>query len=139
MRGGIVMRPKDMKREHARRRSASLRRRVFLYGGGATVIGVLAAWQLWPTGRQPAAPESPVTTDAIGDEVQTLPRDHLPVFAGRGEIAGLYRYAVEHGDELQYIPCFCGCGRLGHKSNRDCYIKSFNPEATLTFTSHAAT
>ena len=51
------MRPKDMKREHARRRSAYLRRRAFLYGGGATVIGALAAWQLWPTGRQPVAPE----------------------------------------------------------------------------------
>lgn len=132
------MRPKDMKRDDAMRRSASLRRRAFLYGGGATVIGALAAWQLWPAGRQPVAPESPVTTDAIG-EVQTLPRDQLPVFAGRGEIEGLYRYAVEHGDELQYIPCFCGGGRFGHRSNRDCYIKSFNPEGTLTFTSRAAT
>jgi hypothetical protein len=133
------MKPKDMKREHIRRRSAFLRRRAFLYGGGATVIGALAAWQLWPQGRPPVAPDAPVTTDAIGDQVQTLPRDQLPVFAGRGEIAGLYRYAVEHGDALQYIPCFCGCGRFGHKSNRDCYIKSFNPEGTLTFTSHAAT
>jgi hypothetical protein len=124
------MKPKDMKREHIRRRSAFLRRRAFLYGGGATVIGALAAWQLWPQGRPPVAPDA---------QVQTLPRDQLPVFAGRGEIAGLYRYAVEHGDALQYIPCFCGCGRFGHKSNRDCYIKSFNPEGTLTFTSHAAT
>lgn len=133
------MKPKDMKRGYIRRRSASLRRRAFLYGGGATVIGALAAWQLWPRGRRPVAPDALVTTDAIGDQVQTLPRDQLPIFAGRGEIAGLYRYAVEHGDELQYIPCFCGCGRFGHKSNRDCYIKSFDPEGTLTFTSHAAT
>ena len=80
-----------------------------------------------------------MTTDAIGDEVQTLPRDQVPVFAGRGEIASLYRYAAEHGDELQYIPCFCGCGRFGHRSNRDCYIKSVNADGTLTFTSHAAT
>ena len=83
----------------------------------------------------------PVTTDAIGDQVQTLPKGQLPEFAGPGtpDIRRLYQYAVEHGDELQYIPCFCGCYRFGHKSNRDCYIKAGHPDGTLTFTSHAAT
>ncbi|HET9492101.1 MAG TPA: PCYCGC motif-containing (lipo)protein [Methylomirabilota bacterium] len=82
---------------------------------------------------------APVTTDAIGDQVQRLPRGQLPVFAKSGEIRDLYRYAVEHGDELQYVPCFCGCYRFGHQSNRDCYIKAFNTDGTLSFTSHAAT
>lgn len=83
----------------------------------------------------------PVTTDDIGDQVQTLPKGQLPDFAGPGtpDIRRLYQYAVEHGNELQYIPCFCGCYRFGHKSNRDCYIKAFNRDGTLTFTSHAAT
>ena len=80
-----------------------------------------------------------MTTDAIGDQVQTLPEGQFPEFAGTGEIQRLYRYAVEHGDELQYIPCFCGCYRFSHKSNRDCYIKALNADGTLTFTSHAAT
>lgn len=114
-----------------------MKRRAFLYGAGATAGVALAAWQLWPTRSQTAA--APVTTDAIGDQVQTLPRGQVPAFAGRGEIASLYRYTAEHDDELQYIPCFCGCGRFGHQSNRDCYIKSFNVDGTLTFTSHAAT
>lgn len=83
----------------------------------------------------------PVSRDAIGDKVQTLPKGELPQFAGpeTPDTRRLYQYAVEHGDELQYIPCTCGCARLGHKSNRDCYIKSFNKDGTLTFTSHAAT
>ena len=87
------------------------------------------------------SPGGPVTTDAIGDQVQTLPKGQLPDFAGpsRPLIHQRYAYAVEHGDELQYIPCFCGCARFGHSSNRDCYIKSFNEDGTLTFTSHAAT
>ena len=82
-----------------------------------------------------------VTTDAIGDMVQTLPKGELPQFAGPGtpDIRRLYQYAVDHGDDLQYIPCTCGCARFGHKSNRDCYVKSFNKDGTLTFTSHAAT
>ena len=112
-----------------------MNRRTFLYAaGGATAAGI-AVWQLWPA----SGSVGPVTTDAIGDQVQTLPRGQWPEFAGTGEIQSLYRYALEHGDELQYIPCFCGCYRFGHTSNRDCYIKAFNPDRTLTFTSHAAT
>jgi hypothetical protein len=82
---------------------------------------------------------SPVITDAIGDQVQTLPRGQLPLFAKTTETQRLYRYAVEHGDELQYFPCFCGCYQFGHVSNRDCYVKAVNRDGTLTFTSHAAT
>ncbi len=125
-----------MKRKDTRRRAPAITRRRLLYGAGATAVVAVAAWQMWPAASGTAAP---VTTDAIGDQVQTLPKGQLPVFAGTGKIQGLYRYAVEHGDELQYIPCFCGCYRFGHKSNRDCYIKAFNREGTLTFTSHGAT
>jgi hypothetical protein len=83
----------------------------------------------------------PVTIDKIGDQVQTLPHGRLPDFAGPGTpgIRALYQYAVERGDELQYIPCFCGCGRFGHRSNRDCYVKVFNRDGSVTYTSHAAT
>lgn len=119
------------------RRGPRITRRTILYGAGATVVAVGAAWQMWPSGA--GGSTASVTKDAIGDQVQTLPKGRLPVFAGTGEIRDLYRYAVDHGDELQYIPCFCGCGRFGHQSNRECYIKAVHPGGTLTFTSHAAT
>jgi len=120
----------------SRQHTTRLGRRALLYGARATAVTAFAAWQRWPAPSRGAAP---VSTDAIGDQVQTLPRGRYPVFAGTGEIRELYRYAVEHGDELQYIPCFCGCGRFGHTSNGDCYVKAFNADGTLTFTSHAAT
>lgn len=96
----------------------------------------IEAGEIWPARSGTAAP---VTTDEIGDQVQTLPKGQLPAFADTGDIQRLYRYAAEHGDDLQYIPCFGGCYRFGHKSNRDCYIKSFNSDGLVTFTSHAAT
>lgn len=35
-----------------------------------------------------------------------------------------YDYAVQHSDDLQYIPCFCGCGQhSGHMSVHDCFVK----------------
>jgi hypothetical protein len=113
-----------------------MNRRAFLYTGAAAAAAGFVTWQVWPGDAGTAAP---VTTDEIGDKVQTLPKGQLPEFATDADVQRLYRYAVEHGDELQYIPCFCGCYRFGHKSNRDCYIKASNGNGTLTFTRHAAT
>ncbi len=109
-----------------------MHRRTFLYGAGAVLAAVAEP-------RPSLA--GPVTRDAIGDQVQRVPKGQLPDFAGPNlpDVHTLYAYAVEHGDELEYIPCTCGCARFGHKSNRDCYVKSFNSDGTLTFTSHAAT
>jgi hypothetical protein len=117
-------------------RTGTKGRRAFLYGAGAAALAGFAGWQFWPGGYGSAGS---VTTDAIGDQIQRLPKSELPEFARTGDAARLYRYAVEHGDDLQYMPCFCGCFRFGHKSNRDCYIKESHQDGTLTFTSHAAT
>ena len=100
-------------------------------------LGVLAG------GATPsrASAAGPVTTDQYGDKNQTLSRGDLPVFATSGgpDVAGLYRFAVEQGKDLEHIPCYCGCGNIGHRSNRQCYIKSENTNGTITYTSHAAT
>src|SRR5437016_12200764 len=103
-----------------------MKRRAFLYGAGAATV---AAWLTWPTRSGTAAP---VTTDEVGDQVQTLPRGQLPEFARTGEIQRLYRYGVEHGAELQYIPCFCGCYRFGQDSNRDVQVDGPNAGGRLT-------
>ena len=110
-------------------------RRTFVLEG-TVVLGACALG--WRGGRG-TAEAGAVTTDAVGDQVQTLPAGQLPEFAKTADVERLYRYAVEHGDELQYMPCFCGCFRFGHKSNRDCYIKASKDDGTLTFTSHAVT
>jgi hypothetical protein len=91
-------------------------------------------------GRSPVTPagRSPVTKDAIGDEIQTVPRGELPVFAGEGDTGALYRFATTRGDVLRYMPCTCGCAEVGHTSNRSCYVKA-ESDASVTYTSHAAT
>ena len=97
----------------------------------ALVVGGAAAWWI-------AAANDPVTKDAIGDSVQTRTRGQLPAFADRGDTPALYRFAVEHPEVLTFMPCTCGCGGLGHGSNRACYVKAETAER-VTFTSHAAT
>ena len=39
-------------------------------------------------------------------------------------VRAAYAYAARRGDVLQYMPCYCGCERQGHRSNRDCFVKS---------------
>jgi hypothetical protein len=95
------------------------------------VAGGGAAWWL-------ASANDPVTTDQIGDSVQTRARGQLPVFADRADMPDLYRFAVEHPEVLAFMPCTCGCGGLGHVATRSCYVKGETPDR-VTFTSHAAT
>src|SRR5438067_10459511 len=82
----------------ATEQGGDMNRRTFVYAGGMTAAAGLAAWEPWPT-----ATAGSVTTDSIGDQVQTLPKGQLPDFSRTGEIQRLYRYAVEHGGDLQYI------------------------------------
>jgi hypothetical protein len=47
-----------------------------------------------------------------------------------------YAYAVANPHELEKYPCYCGCGKMGHTSNRSCYIKEIS-ESNVTFDDHA--
>jgi hypothetical protein len=48
-----------------------------------------------------------------------------------------YRYAAANSDILTHIPCYCGCGDMGHASNYACYISGTQPDGALIFDSHA--
>jgi membrane protease subunit (stomatin/prohibitin family) len=48
-----------------------------------------------------------------------------------------YRYAMEHPLVLQWIPCYCGCGAMGHGSNLDCYFEP-QGDGPLVFEEHAS-
>jgi uncharacterized protein with PCYCGC motif len=102
----------------------------------AIVAGALVAagGAVWMKTRASAGG---VTVDEIGDQVQTVARGSLPVFA-KGSTGTLYAFAAGGDDVLQWMPCTCGCADLGHGSNRACYIKA-ETEAQVTYTSHAAT
>lgn len=104
-------------------------RRAILAVGVVLVLGA-AAWL--------AATAQEVTLDSIGDRVQTLARGRLPVFAEQGDLGRLYAFAAQNADTLAWIPCTCGCGDLGHASNRACYVKA-ETASRVTYTSHAAT
>jgi hypothetical protein len=48
-----------------------------------------------------------------------------------------YEFAAANAEILQQIPCYCGCGAMGHTSNYACYISGQNPDGSLVFDAHA--
>jgi len=48
-----------------------------------------------------------------------------------------YAFAHDHTDLLREIPCYCGCGAIGHTSNYDCYIADEAADGTITYDPHA--
>jgi hypothetical protein len=48
-----------------------------------------------------------------------------------------YQFALANPELLKRIPCYCGCGSMGHKSNLDCYVKEVKPDGKAVFEDHA--
>ena len=48
-----------------------------------------------------------------------------------------YQFAAANSDLMKQIPCYCGCGSMGHTSNYSCYVASVDDKGTLTFDNHA--
>lgn len=49
-----------------------------------------------------------------------------------------YQFAMANQHDLETVPCYCGCGRMGHKSNWNCYIKAVDAAGKFTFDDHAS-
>jgi hypothetical protein len=48
-----------------------------------------------------------------------------------------YDFAVTHPEVLTQVPCYCGCGAVGHTSNYACYVSGVNENGSLTYDPHA--
>ena len=52
-------------------------------------------------------------------------------------VSEAYRFAVANPDALKNVPCYCGCGAVGHTSNYSCYVKEVKPSGEVVFDQHA--
>jgi hypothetical protein len=48
-----------------------------------------------------------------------------------------YQFAVANPDVTNHIPCYCGCGAMGHSSNYSCYVESVDAAGKVKFDGHA--
>lgn len=48
-----------------------------------------------------------------------------------------YQFAVANPEVMKQIPCYCGCGNIGHTSNYSCYVSGVDDKGAITYDNHA--
>ena len=68
-----------------------------------------------------------------------MPMDQMPAEVQSAPVAvqEAYQFASINPDIMKDIPCYCGCGDIGHKSNYDCYISDVDANGKVAFDNHA--
>jgi hypothetical protein len=68
-----------------------------------------------------------------------LPLGQMPneVQSAPVSVQQAYQFAAANPDIMTKIPCYCGCGAMGHTSNYSCYIQSVDASGKITFDHHA--
>ena len=74
-----------------------------------------------------------------GTDVDMMPMDHMPadVQSAPVTVQQAYQFAAANPDVMKDIPCYCGCGDIGHTSNYACYVSHDDGAGNITFDNHA--
>ena len=94
------------------------------------MIGLIALTALPACSTQSSADESHLnmaSMDLMPAEVQSAPVT----------VQEAYQFNVANPDVMKNMPCYCGCGNIGHTSNYDCYVSEIDSAGNITFDNHA--
>lgn len=71
--------------------------------------------------------------------VQLAPLDQLSTAIQQASVVvrDAYRFALANPSLLGEIPCYCGCGAMGHTSNAACYLTPDSRDGAPLFDEHA--
>jgi len=67
------------------------------------------------------------------------PLDQMPahVQAAPVSVREAYQFTSVTPEIMQDIPCYCGCGNIGHTSNYSCYVTGVDEGGRIAFDNHA--
>lgn len=113
-------------------------------GAGATAMATHAAMP-----SHDAATHAAMTGDAAilahDHGMSSAQMDELwsarPAFVmdNGARVSEAYAFALAEPGPLEYMPCYCGCVAMDHRSNLDCFFKPrTDPNDPLTFEEHAS-
>jgi hypothetical protein len=79
------------------------------------------------------------TSKSGADNLAMAPMAEMPagVKSAPTTVKQAYQFAVANPNILKLIPCYCGCGAMGHTSNYSCYVKGVDEKGAVTFDNHA--
>jgi len=95
----------------------------------ATVVIVSAACNAEADSANAQIKTSPMTGQKSQDprylaaDLPLLPMGVVSAIRPLPIMKATYEFAARHPEVMQYIPCFCGCGKnMQHKDNDDCFV-----------------
>ena len=82
---------------------------------------------------------SSCSTQSESNDLHMMSMDQMPaeVQSAPMTVQTAYQFAAANPDVMKDIPCYCGCGNIGHTSNYDCYVSNVDTNGTITFDNHA--
>jgi hypothetical protein len=71
--------------------------------------------------------------------LRMAPLDQMPAYVKSSPVVvqEAYQFAAANPNVMKHIPCYCGCGDMGHTSNYSCYVSHADDKGKLTFDNHA--
>ena len=78
-------------------------------------------------------------TPSASRELKLAPASMLPTHIHNAptRVREAYQFAMANPDALKNVPCYCGCGAIGHTSNYACYVKQSRSDGAPVFDDHA--
>jgi hypothetical protein len=72
-------------------------------------------------------------------DLDMMSMDQMPaeVRSAPATVQTAYQFNAANPDVMKNIPCYCGCGGIGHVSNYDCYVSKVDASGKFTFDNHA--
>jgi len=72
-------------------------------------------------------------------DLHMMPLDQMPADVQMAPVVvqQAYQFASANPDVMRDIPCYCGCGSIGHTSNYACYVSHVDDQGSITFDNHA--
>lgn len=76
---------------------------------------------------------------SASSSLHLMPMDRMPpeVKAAPSVVQQSYQFAAANPELMKQIPCYCGCGNIGHTSNYSCYVQGSDGQGNLSFDDHA--
>ena len=73
------------------------------------------------------------------NDLHMMSMDQMPaeVQSAPVTVQTAYQFNAANPDIMKNIPCYCGCGDIGHTSNYDCYVSNVEDTGNIAFDNHA--
>ena len=105
-------------------------------GANATVMPTMDASAASRAAMPGAASHDPGTDAAAVETAWAARPDYVRGADARVQEA--YRYALERPDVIRWMPCYCGCASMQHRSNLDCFLRARMSAGAVAFEQHAS-